>query len=215
MTGLALGVGVAAGLGLAVVLFLFLNQFLKLAFRKKYKVHPTGAVVVTGASTGIGNHAARHLAKQYTVYATVRKQKDVDALNKLGLPNLRPVIMDVAKPVRACVERLVFGWGAGRGVGAASDVDGMALVTWILMARLTIRHRKHTHCFSSMAPGGSGGRRSEDPEGAGGEQDAAGGPREQRGHRPDLPRGVSQAHGRAVHVRCKSVRPWAPERVGA
>lgn len=104
MTGLALGVGMAVGLGLAVVLFLLAFLFLKVAFRKKYPVHKSGAVVLTGASTGIGHHAAQHLAKRgFVVYATVRKQKDVDALNKLEIPTLVPVIMDVAQPVRACV----------------------------------------------------------------------------------------------------------------
>ena len=106
----ALGVGVATGLGLAVVLFVVANQLLKLLFRKRYRVYAKGAVVLTGASTGIGHHAARHLAARgFTVYATVRKQKDVDALNSLGLPTLVPVIMDVAKPVGGCVDR--FGLG--------------------------------------------------------------------------------------------------------
>jgi NADP-dependent 3-hydroxy acid dehydrogenase YdfG len=36
------------------------------------------------------------IAKQgFTVYATVRKQKDVDALNALKVKNLKPIIMDV------------------------------------------------------------------------------------------------------------------------
>lgn len=111
MTGLvALGVGVAAGLGLAFVLFLVANQVLRLVFRKKYKVYEKGAVVLTGASTGIGHHAARHLAARgFTVYATVRKQKDVDALNSLGLPTLVPVIMDVAKPVGGSYRFMIDG----------------------------------------------------------------------------------------------------------
>lgn len=106
--GMALGVGVAVGLGLAVLLFLLGNQCLKLLFAKRYNVPVAGgAIVVTGASTGIGRHAAEHLAREqgFVVYATVRKQADVDALNKLGLPALRPVIMDVAKPVsQSCVD---------------------------------------------------------------------------------------------------------------
>lgn len=57
----------------------------------------------SGASTGIGNHAAQALAAQgYVVYATVRKQADVEALKELGLSNLRPLILDVAKPVGGC-----------------------------------------------------------------------------------------------------------------
>lgn len=46
----------------------------------------------TGASTGIGNHAVKHLAGKHTdvvVYAGVRKEKDAEALRAEGLPNLR------------------------------------------------------------------------------------------------------------------------------
>lgn len=42
-------------------------------FRRAYPVHLKGAVVVTGASTGIGKHAAVTLAQEgYTVFAGVR-----------------------------------------------------------------------------------------------------------------------------------------------
>lgn len=42
-------------------------------FRVTYPVHETGGVVVTGASTGIGRHAAVTLAeKGYLVFAGVR-----------------------------------------------------------------------------------------------------------------------------------------------
>ena len=50
------------------------------------------SVLVTGASSGIGNTTAIYLAKQgYTVLASVRKEKDAEALNKYGLKNLIPV----------------------------------------------------------------------------------------------------------------------------
>lgn len=67
--------------------------------------HPPTQTPNPGASTGIGNHAAQALAgRGYTVYCTVRKQADAEALKALGLPNLRPLIMDVSKPVRVvCV----------------------------------------------------------------------------------------------------------------
>lgn len=50
------------------------------------------SVLVTGASSGIGNTTAIYLAKQgYTVLAAVRKDVDVHALNNLGLNNLKPL----------------------------------------------------------------------------------------------------------------------------
>lgn len=50
------------------------------------------SVLVTGASSGIGNTVAVYLAKKgYTVFATVRKTFDVEKLDALGLTNLKPL----------------------------------------------------------------------------------------------------------------------------
>ena len=44
-------------------------------------VQPGDTIVVTGASSGIGKHAALTLAKEgYTIFATVRKEQDGEAL---------------------------------------------------------------------------------------------------------------------------------------
>ena len=57
-----------------------------------------GAVVVTGASTGIGRATALHLDEQgYKVFAGVRKQADADSLEKEGSERLTPVTIDVAE----------------------------------------------------------------------------------------------------------------------
>ena len=54
------------------------------------------AVLITGASTGIGRLTAETLAKEgYFIYAGARKQKDIDALNKI--PNIMAVKLDVTK----------------------------------------------------------------------------------------------------------------------
>lgn len=55
-------------------------------------------VVITGASTGIGQAAAEYLARQgWRVFAGVRKQADADALLENVVGDLRPIILDVAR----------------------------------------------------------------------------------------------------------------------
>ncbi len=60
--------------------------------------HKDGAVVVTGASTGIGRATALELDEWgYTVFAGVRKQKDATSLKKEGSDRLTPITIDVTK----------------------------------------------------------------------------------------------------------------------
>lgn len=77
-----------------------------------FVVRSSGAVLVTGASSGIGEHAAKTLAGLgYTVFAGVRKQQDADRL-KTEHPGMQTVIIDVAnlasieKAVSSVTERL-------------------------------------------------------------------------------------------------------------
>ena len=54
------------------------------------------AVLITGASSGIGRNLAESLASEgYFVYAGARKQADLDALNKIA--NIQAVRLDVTK----------------------------------------------------------------------------------------------------------------------
>jgi NAD(P)-dependent dehydrogenase (short-subunit alcohol dehydrogenase family) len=58
----------------------------------------SGAVVVTGASTGIGRATALYLDEQgYVVYAGVRKQQDAKALKEAASDRLTPITLDVTK----------------------------------------------------------------------------------------------------------------------
>jgi NAD(P)-dependent dehydrogenase (short-subunit alcohol dehydrogenase family) len=60
--------------------------------------HKDGAVLVTGASTGIGRACALELDEWgYRVFAGVRKQKDANALKKAGSDRLTPITIDVTK----------------------------------------------------------------------------------------------------------------------
>ncbi len=58
----------------------------------------SGAVVVTGASTGIGRATALLLDKKgYRVFAGVRKEADAKSLAEEGSDNLTPITIDVTK----------------------------------------------------------------------------------------------------------------------
>src|SRR5262245_47171181 len=66
---------------------------------------PTKAVLVTGASSGIGRSITELLARKgYFVYAGARTDKDLQALD--AIPNVKGVQLDVTKPdqIAAAVE---------------------------------------------------------------------------------------------------------------
>jgi NAD(P)-dependent dehydrogenase (short-subunit alcohol dehydrogenase family) len=55
-----------------------------------------GAVLISGASTGIGRACAEHLDQLgFTVFAGVRRPSDADSLNGGGAARIRPVMLDV------------------------------------------------------------------------------------------------------------------------
>lgn len=78
------------------VLLSFSINFL---FAKNYVTHHEGIVLITGASSGIGRHAAEFIARDrpgYVVLAGVRKEKDAESVRQQKIPNLRPFIIDVS-----------------------------------------------------------------------------------------------------------------------
>lgn len=66
--------------------------------RKEYKVHTSGIVLVTGASSGIGKDVAEYLAEHHNflVLAGVRKESDFLNFTKEHKRNLRPFMVDVS-----------------------------------------------------------------------------------------------------------------------
>ena len=64
--------------------------------------HPSSnkSVLITGCSSGIGRTTAVYLAQNdFTVFATLRKEKDAEELRQLHQPNLIPVCpLDLSRP---------------------------------------------------------------------------------------------------------------------
>ena len=98
----------------------------------------SGAVVVTGASTGIGRATALFLDKKgYRVFAGVRKQADAKALAADASDQLTPITIDVTKErsIKAAkdkVQRVVgkdglVGLVNNAGVGDGGPVETMDL----------------------------------------------------------------------------------------
>lgn len=81
-------------------------------------------VLITGASSGIGEAGARHLAARgWTVFAGVRSGKDADALKAGATGDLRPLILDVTKPeeVEAAIAVIYSALGPRRLTGLVNN----------------------------------------------------------------------------------------------
>lgn len=91
------------------------------------------AVLITGATSGLGRAAAEHLAaKGYYVYAGARKDADMAELN--AIENVTAVRLDVTSPeqIAAAVE---FVKGEGRGLWGLVNNAGVNVVDPMIEAR--------------------------------------------------------------------------------
>ncbi|GMH68966.1 hypothetical protein TrRE_jg9451 [Triparma retinervis] len=98
-------------LSLAVLFLASWPYINDLLFTPTFKVHETGAVVITGASSGIGLDAALELDRLgYTVFPGVRKDADAKALKEMS-STLRPLMIDTTDS-KSCEKaaKLVESW---------------------------------------------------------------------------------------------------------
>lgn len=110
---------------IAAVLF-SLSLVVPAMVRAEAIVEVPKAVLVTGASTGIGRNITEHLAaKGYFVYAGARKQADLDSLN--AIKNVQAVKLDVTKQedIDAAVATITK---ANRGLYALVNNAGVATI---------------------------------------------------------------------------------------
>ena len=99
-----------------------------------------GAVLVTGASTGIGEATAAHLAQRgHTVFAGVRKQADADRLRGRA-SGITPLFLDVtdeaqieaaAKTIAETMgDRSLAGLVNNAGIGRGGPIEFLAIDEW-------------------------------------------------------------------------------------
>ncbi|MEM9533887.1 MAG: SDR family NAD(P)-dependent oxidoreductase [Pseudomonadota bacterium] len=93
------------------------------------------AVLITGATTGIGRVTAEHLAKAgYFVYAGARKQSDIDELNKID--NIKAVRLDVT--IQSDIDAAVaFIEKEGRGLWGLVNNAGVNVIDPMIEADLS------------------------------------------------------------------------------
>jgi NAD(P)-dependent dehydrogenase (short-subunit alcohol dehydrogenase family) len=99
-----------------------------------------GAVLVTGASTGIGRACAEHLdGIGFDVFAGVRKQADADALRGAGSGRIRPLTLDVTdaaaidtamRTVEEAVPAGLAGLVNNAGVAVAGPLEFVTIDDW-------------------------------------------------------------------------------------
>jgi NAD(P)-dependent dehydrogenase (short-subunit alcohol dehydrogenase family) len=118
---------------LVLTLALFVGHGAVAADAKSTDDSQRSAVLVTGASAGIGRKVTERLAAEgYYVFAGARKEQDLKALD--AIPNVRGVRLDVTSPtdVAAAVELVR---GSGRPLHGIVNNAGVAVIDPVLSTR--------------------------------------------------------------------------------
>src|SRR5579872_4584308 len=99
-----------------------------------------GAVLISGASTGIGRACAEHLdGLGFTVFAGVRTQSDADSLRGAGSGGVQPLMLDVteSESIAAAMRTVAEACPAGlaglvnnAGVSVGGPLEFVALEEW-------------------------------------------------------------------------------------
>ena len=122
-----------SGLRIACLfIFIFLVSSASL-WAEEAQPHAGKAVLITGASSGIGRHAAEQLAAAgYFVYAGARKDADLEALNQIK--NIQAVRLDVTQPdqIAAAVEKIS---GEHRGLWGLVNNAGVNVIDPLIEGR--------------------------------------------------------------------------------
>jgi NAD(P)-dependent dehydrogenase (short-subunit alcohol dehydrogenase family) len=111
-------------------------------------------ILITGATSGIGRHAALDLARRgHRVFAAGRSAEALDALAAEGLPSLTPLTLDVTSPASiAAAVRLVDQATAGRGVDVLINNAGFGdFAPLELVSDAELRAIYETNVFGLMA----------------------------------------------------------------
>jgi NAD(P)-dependent dehydrogenase (short-subunit alcohol dehydrogenase family) len=105
-------------------------------------------VLVTGASSGIGRKITEHLAAKGTlVYATARKDQDLEAL--AAIANVHPLRLDVTRPAEIAAAHDMIA-GAGRGLYGLVNNAGIATMDTI--ADMTLAELELVMAVNTIGP---------------------------------------------------------------
>lgn len=114
----------------------------------------TGAVLITGASTGIGAAAALHLAALgHRVFAGVRRIEDGETLRSRAGGLLVPVLLDVTDrgSIESAVQHVQDAVGTG-GLGALVNNAGIAVAgVWEHLDPARLREQFEVNLFGAVA----------------------------------------------------------------
>lgn len=141
-----------AMLAFAAVLLAAVLGGLDFYLQPVFEVHSSGAILITGASTGVGFDVAQELAARgFTVFATVRKEADFPALQAAGCTPLLVNMEDDASVSHVVAEVAAWTQQHGQPLVALVNNAGMSFSMPIEFAPMDkVRHLFEVNLFGLM-----------------------------------------------------------------